>query len=210
MRRAAQGFTLLEVLLAISLLGILLVLIGSALINTQRTLATTERFTTRLGQIRTAQFWLRQQLQQVLPLPLALAHQGPAQVFEGEPQRMQFIASLPPHLGGGLYRHTLRLGGSPQAPVLEMAFARLTGPGASQPWGEPQALLRRVRQASFSYSGLDAQGRPTDWLPRWPWPQRLPQKVRIALQPQGSMAWPPLEVALRLDANHLDSTGGTP
>lgn len=198
MNRQAWGFTLIEVLLAISLMAILLVLVGTALTATRKTLASTERFTQRLDEVRAAQQFLRREFQQMVTLPIDTQASGAAAVFEGEASEMRYVASLPPQLGGGLYVQTLRLGNRDAEPWLEVQLTQLTGPTSRRPWGEPQRLLSQVRGLRFSYRGLDAHGRPTDWLPRWPWPERLPLAIDVTLNSTGPVAWPPLQVALRL------------
>lgn len=198
MTRDSRGFTLIEVLLAISLMAILLILVGAALTATRKTLASTERFTQRLDEVRAAQQFLRREFQQIVPLPIDIDASGTAAVFHGEASEMRYVASLPPHLGGGLYVQTLRLGNRETDPWLEVSFTQLGGANGGQPWGEPQRLLGQVQGLRFTYRGLDTQGRPSGWLPRWPWPQRLPQAIDVTLASQGPIAWPPLRVALRL------------
>lgn len=198
MRRVAGGFTLIEVLLAISLMAILLVLVGTALTATRKTVATTERFTQRLDEVRAAQQFLRRELQQIVALPIDTQASGAAAVFQGEGSEMRYVSSLPAHLGGGLYLQTLGLGNREAEPWLEVQLTQLTGPASRRPWGEPQRLLSQVQGLRFSYRGLDAHGRLTAWLPRWPWPERLPLAIDVTLKSKGPIAWPPLQVALRL------------
>lgn len=49
------GFTLLEILVVLSLLGVLLGLVGAALVGANRATAKAERFSTRLDEVRAAQ-----------------------------------------------------------------------------------------------------------------------------------------------------------
>jgi general secretion pathway protein J len=207
MKQPMRGFTLLEVLLAISLLGILLILIGSALISANRTLARSEQYGARLDELRSAQNFLRRELQQALPLSIQRTTTGQGIVFTGEPQEMRYIATLPSHLGGGIHVQTLRLAGTDQERWLQIDFAKIVGNNRTEAWGEPQRLLRQARNLQLSYRGLDQNGHPTDWLPRWPWPQRLPQRVRIDLIADGPIAWPSLQIAVRLDLGNSNSMG---
>ncbi|WP_106477834.1 prepilin-type N-terminal cleavage/methylation domain-containing protein [Phytohalomonas tamaricis] len=200
--KSSRGFTLLEMLLAITLLGIFLVLIGSALISTNHTLARSEQFSARLDEIRSAQNFLRRELQQALPFAVNSTRQNSNDVFLGTPQEMRFIARLPPHLGGGLHLQTLRLDGTEGDRWLRIDFAKRMENNTIQAWGEPQHLLRHVDHLRLAYSGTDPAGHPTEWLSRWPWPQRLPQRVRIELNAHGPIAWPSLQVALRLELNN--------
>lgn len=59
MTRTQRGFTLLEVLLVISLLGVLLVLVAGALLGANRAVLEAERYTVNLDEVRAAQAFLR-------------------------------------------------------------------------------------------------------------------------------------------------------
>lgn len=203
MKDAMRGFTLLEVLLAIGLLALLLLLVASAVTATRRALSSSEALTTRLDEVRTAQLFLRRELQQILPLPLSEQTQGTPAVFYGEAHEMRYIAALPAHWGGGLFEQRVGLGNTQAQPWLQVAFTQLTGSSAGRAWGEPQQLMRQVRQLRLAYRGLDPQGAPTPWLPRWPWPERLPRQIEVNLESPGPVSWPPLRVALRLEPQAL-------
>jgi general secretion pathway protein J len=205
MTRPPRGFTLLEIQLAILLLAGLLVLVGTAMTGAQRSMARSEALGARLTELRAVQTFLRRQLQQAVPLPLGPGVDASARVFMGEPQEMRFVASLPVQLGGGLHLQVLRQGGAGGDRWLEIDFARIVDDGAIVPWGSPQRLLRDAGQLRLAYDGLDERGRATGWLPRWPWPQRLPQRVRVDLDAGAPVAWPALLIALRLDLG-----GGAP
>ena len=198
MKRRAQGFTLLEMLLALALLAVLLGLVGTALIGANRALVKGERYSQRLEQVRASQDFLHRALQGALPVDVAAAEGEQVRVFDGEPQRLVFAAGLNSALGGGIQVHTIELVTQGGHQALQVRFAQLLR-GGLRPWGQPQVLLDDVRDLRLSYRGRDDRGQATAWLPRWPWPARLPQAVRIDLASAGAVPWATQVVALRLE-----------
>lgn len=198
MRSSNRGFTLLEVLIALSLLGLLMILIASALTVSNRTLDLSERYSNRLNEVRTAQGFFRSALQQSLPVAFLHDAKNIQWVFEGERDTMRFVAPLPSQLSGGVQLHSFALVDNGKgAADLQVSFTQIKADGLHT-WGTPQTLLQHLSQLRFSYRGLDNSLHTTDWLERWPWPERLPQYVRIELAAQGQIDWPPLVVAIPL------------
>ncbi|MCF5466929.1 prepilin-type N-terminal cleavage/methylation domain-containing protein [Pseudomonas syringae] len=202
MKRTQRGFTLLEVLLVISLLGVLLVLVAGALLGANRAVLKAERYTVNLDETRAAQAFLRSSISQALPLDTSAEDDANSGFFEGSAQQLQFVATLPGELGGGIQVHTLGLKGPEGHRSLQVSFAQVQSAAngiSLTPWGEPQVLLQNVESLTFSYRGLNPKGKPTGWIAEWPWPNRLPRAVRIDLQVKGTVKWVPEVVALRLD-----------
>ncbi|WP_287815832.1 prepilin-type N-terminal cleavage/methylation domain-containing protein [Pseudomonas sp.] len=185
MKARQRGFTLLEILLVLSLLGVLLALVAGAILGANRAVAKAEHYTERLDEVCAAQAFLRRAVGQALPLD-----DGQQRVFVGSEQAMAFMAPLSANLGGGIYWHTLSLHGQ----RLEVAITQ-----GGQAWGEPQVLLHQVRGLHLSYRGYSPKGQLSDWLATWPWPGRLPRAVRIDAQLGGPVPWTVESVTLRLD-----------
>ncbi|OCR22098.1 general secretion pathway protein GspJ [Pseudomonas syringae] len=202
MRRLSRGFTLLEMLLALVLLGVLTALVAGALLGANRALLKGERYSQRLDELRATQNFLHKALQGALPLEIQAAGDDRAVIFEGQPQRLRFAAGLDSVLGGGIQLHTFEVVGSGKGNALQVRFEHLQSAGGGA-WGQPQVLLHGVRDVRFSYRGRDTRGVRTGWLQTWPWPARLPEAIRINLNSDGPVAWFPQVVALRLELSDL-------
>nr|WP_284738524.1 general secretion pathway protein GspJ [Pseudomonas sp. SR18] len=195
-------------MIVLSLLGVLLTLVGGALLGANRAVLKAQRYTVSLDEMRAAQQFLRTAISEALPLDVTEDDSQVDGFFTGEPQRMQFVATLPGVLGGGIQRFTLQLTG-PEAPRdLQVAFARfesLAQVSVPASRSEPQVLLRGVEDLQLSYRGLSPKGQATGWISAWPWPKRLPYAVRIAARVNGPVPWVTQVVALRLNLS-----GGAP
>nr|WP_194733827.1 general secretion pathway protein GspJ [Pseudomonas fluorescens] len=195
-------------MIVLSLLGVLLTLVGGALLGANRAVFKAQRYTVSLDEMRAAQQFLRTAISEALPLDVTEDDSQVDGFFTGEPQRMQFVATLPGVLGGGIQRFTLQLTG-PEAPRdLQVAFARfesLAQVSVPASRSEPQVLLRGVEDLQLSYRGLSPKGQATGWISAWPWPKRLPYAVRIAARVNGPVPWVTQVVALRLNLS-----GGAP
>jgi general secretion pathway protein J len=206
--RRQQGFTLLEVLIVLSLLGVLLTLVGGALLGANRAVLKAQRYTVSLDEMRAAQQFLRTAISEALPLDVTEDDSQVDGFFVGEPQRMQFVATLPGVLGGGIQRFTLQLTGAEAPRDLQVAFAQFESRAqVSVPASrsEPQVLLKGVEDLQFSYRGVSPKGQATGWINAWPWTRRLPSAVRIAARVDGPVPWVTQVVALRLNLS-----GGAP
>ncbi|WDU64167.1 prepilin-type N-terminal cleavage/methylation domain-containing protein [Pseudomonas poae] len=208
MKRHQQGFTLLEIMIVLSLLGVLLVLVGGALLGANRAVLKAQRYTVSLDEMRAAQQFLRSAISEALPLDVTEDDSQVDGFFSGGPQRMQFVATLPGVLGGGIQRFTLQLTGPEAQRDLQVAFARFESSAqVSVPASrsEPQVLLNGIQDLQFSYRGVSPKGQATGWISDWPWSKRLPYAVRIAARVNGPVPWVTQVIALRLNLS-----GGAP
>jgi general secretion pathway protein J len=203
----ARGFSLLEVLLAITLLALLIAGAYSGIRGAANAMRAGEAAIDRADRLRTAQEFLRHQLSRILPLAYAQNDaDGTAYVFEGKDQFMRFVAPMPGYLSrGGPYVQTLELARGKDGLQLRFSDAMLNGFDVQKSKSsdvEPVVLLEHIRDGRFEYRTLDDQGQVTNWSSNWDNPGVTPLMVRIRLnmQPGVQMPWPVLDVPMMLNA----------
>jgi len=206
MSRAARGFTLLEVLMAVLLLAVLIGGAYGGLRASANAMRAGEAAIDRTDRLRTAQEFLRRQISNILPL--GYGHndqQGLNIVFEGAAQTMRFVAPMPGYLSrGGPYVQTLELVNGKNGLQLQFTDTILNGydspDNTTKDQVEPVVLLDRIAAGRFFYRTLDEQGQLADWSSDWEHTESDPLMVRIELvmQPGVQMPWPTLDVPLML------------
>lgn len=207
MKRAA-GFTLLEILAALVLLALLLVGVYSGIASASRSVRSGTAAIERIDQMRSAQQFLRRELAQSVIQPIGHTDRGEPVYFQGSAHEMRYVAPLPGYLGklGPQLQQLQLVDDGHGGQRLELRLALLPPDGQPpEPLGEPQVLFDHIRQGSFSYRGVDLQGRAVAWSSAWADGRVLPMLVRIEVQPQGRDSWPRLDVPLRTNPAQVAS-----
>ena len=202
-RRAAAnhwGFTLVEVLVVISLLSLLMLAMGSALRTTAQTEERVDQRLQRTDEIRVASGFLRSVLGRVSArkkaVPLAVG-ENPF-IFSGENHELRWIGIMPARYGaGGRYHFRLALEALPAGQALVVRFTPWIDDVASLDWSraETYALVADVAKMALRYE--DANVEPPVWTSRWSVPDRLPQRVTMSLSTLHG-PWPDLVIAMRI------------
>jgi general secretion pathway protein J len=200
-----SGFTLIEMLLAVTLLALLIAGAYGGIRTAAKAMHAGERAIDRADRLRTAQVFLRTQLGHILPLSYERDDtNNTTHVFDGGAQAMRFVASMPGYLSrGGPYVETLELTRGANGLQLVFTDSMLNGYDAADPkTDEPVVIMDGIRAGQFQYRTLDDQGQLTDWFSDWPDPSITPLMIRISLDMQSSvqMPWPELDVPLMLNA----------
>lgn len=210
-RAKCAGFTLLEVLVAITLLGMIMVMAYQGLRTGAHSTAQGEAAIERINRLRLSQEFLRGQLSRALPMTIEQDDTLGAVVFEGGPEIMRFVAPMPGYLSyGGPYVQTLSVargdGGSRKLVfdhrMLQYGEDADLAPDPSA-GRDPVELLSDIEDAEFSYlePGETEDDEPV-WVEEWRELDRLPLLVRIRLdmREDSRIRWPELVVAPRVEA----------
>ncbi len=197
-RRLAPGFTLVEVLVAMTLLSLVMLGLGSSL----RTMAQAEQKIderlSRADEMRMAANFIRTalarvSLRRVAPPPPA----RPSILFAAAPDAVAWVGVMPARFGAG-GRYFFRLGLEPLAEGAGLVVRFL--PWADQPafpdfsQAEARVLVRDVRQVQVRY--LDTEAAPPAWQAGWTATDRVPERLLIEVETAHG-TWPPLFLPLR-------------
>ncbi|MEZ5543713.1 MAG: prepilin-type N-terminal cleavage/methylation domain-containing protein [Lysobacteraceae bacterium] len=203
-RHIARGFTLIEVLIALTLLA-LMISIGFATIRSSISATRSgERIIAHTNQVRTAQEFLRRQLANAMPIPFErMEDVGENFVFVADANELRFVAPMPGHLSrGGPHVQWLMLERGAEGYRLLFDHHQLNGYDPDNPKGRderpPVLVLEGLARARFEYRMLDENGELSEWSSTWEDPQRLPLMVRLVgeYEEDENRLWPDLEIAV--------------
>ncbi len=198
--RRAGGFTLLEVLLATSLLAAAMALGFATLRAAGATAQRGEAMAERNERIRAVSDFLRRRVGGAQGIVFELdPATGASKRFEGDANSMRFVADLPDYLGrGGPHLHTFGLGRSAEDGIDLLVDFRMVQAGQLVPGSAarpPEPLAEGLRQVRFAYRGLAGNGEFGPWEAAWEDPRQLPLQVRVQVV-DARGAWPDMVVAL--------------
>ena len=209
------GFTLVELLLAITLMSILLALTYGGLRAATRSSVQGEKILAATGELRATHQFLRRQLNQMLPLAYTVAdgNEELRIVFEGETRSIKYVAPMPGYLGvGGPQVQLVELMRSDNGEsVLQFSHSLLQGFEEEYLYDrDPVILLEGVTSAEFEFLGMDEQGELSGWTANWDQPGTLPVAVRLNVEfSEGSnLNWPELVAGVKVDETALQAGGG--
>lgn len=199
----ASGMTLIELLVALALVGFVATMLFGALKYGGRVWTLSQRQDRNLEDVLTAELFLRSRIERIDPfIPDAdpARHHLPV---EGHPDEVYFSAPSPQSAAlRGLYRYRLFVDRRAGSDHLSIAW-RLdrNGAPAGDNW-QAEPLVHDIRALTIDYFEYDA-GAPAHWVPEWRDRRALPAlvRVRVEFKDADSRRWPELVVRPRLGAS---------
>jgi general secretion pathway protein J len=202
-RRAEAGFTLVELLIALTLLAVTASLLVVAIGSARQALNIVDRRVAH-ATVPAVQSVLRRLLAEARPGPDVAGHDDPDRAFTGDPDKLGFVSSFVPRgQYGGLWRYQITLeadetGGEASALVLTQQLVR---PRTSASLARLRTIvLTEVGALHLRYFGTADKDNAPQWQDSWHDPRRLPHlvSVEVAFTHANGRQWSPLVVALPL------------
>lgn len=213
---SCRGFTLLEFLVAMTILALMLGVTMNSLSFSVQTSNSVETAILATEQLHLAQRALRRQIQQAVPLTRSMETGFDRLDFSGQAKALEFVAPLN-GVGSyaGLHRIRLEIEDDPgfdgDGGRISMYYARdasVTGPDWTEDSGAV-VVIEGISSANFEYSPETAPA-GVDWLGEWRDPARLPGLVKVRIEyPAGSeRTAPDLVIPIRSTAQSRMSRRG--
>ncbi|MGH7029665.1 MAG: prepilin-type N-terminal cleavage/methylation domain-containing protein [Stellaceae bacterium] len=202
----AAGFTLVELLIALTLVGLLTTLVFGGVRLAARAWGRTDSRAAAAADRWAVADVLREAITAAYPAFVSADLHDRTIAFDGEPRSLALLAPLPQAIAAGApARLRFYLAGEGRQKTLVLGW-RLDLPSAETGGPLPEnrvALLDRVRRIGFAYFGADDPDDAPVWQDRWAQRTRLPQLVRVHLErsDRSLPAWPDLVVAPRAMIN---------
>ncbi|MGH8491455.1 MAG: prepilin-type N-terminal cleavage/methylation domain-containing protein [Gammaproteobacteria bacterium] len=197
-QRPASGFTLVELLLALTLTGLIMVALYSGLrVGTRASDAAETRAAMTEDQRAVIGFISRQVTR---AYPLVWLDQGEQQlVFRGSARSLIFTANSPIRgEPGGLYIGAIALvSGGRLVFTYWRAEPDLDDPLVAPEDARRTVMLNHVQDALFSYYGKSR--RVTAWHDTWNDDERLPARVRLSIKTARHGDWPVLVIPVHAE-----------
>jgi len=206
--RRAQGFTLVELLLAVTLLSILLALAYGGFRASTKATNRGQDILQESSRLRLAHQFVHRQLNQILPLSFADPETDDGMVvFEGGGRSIRYVGPMPGYLGfGGPQVQELSIVNGEDGLQLVLSHALLQGFEESALGArDPSILIDDITCGSFGFQGRDEQLEPGPWSDSWEDTYMLPVAVSLNLNfgEEAHMEWPELVSSVRIDGSAI-------
>ena len=193
------GFTLLELLIGMVLLGmILLLLYGGLRLGTQGWNAG-ERLVESSTRRGIVEDFLHRQISHIHPLKWTQEAGDDVLAFSGERDAMYFIGSGPAHMSeGGIYMVSLKALTNEVGAALQMQWQRATSAQDRFDFSESEMetlLVSDLERVEFAYFGALTEESQPEWQEQWHSDLDLPLLVRLRLVGKDNLSlWPDIVI----------------
>ncbi len=205
--RRESGFTLLEMLIGLTLLGLILALLFGGLRLGIRSWDAGSRASEDMARIRVFEGFVRRQLSEIYPYFWKPAG-SQTLAFRGDPDAIHYVGFLPAGGGGrnGLYLLSLEVERQERLQRLVLKSLPMTPdardftglPGVEQTVLASGVIAEGVEELVFGYFGSETGQSEPKWLTQWNDPKRLPLLVRLRVKLATGQEWPEMVVALKV------------
>jgi len=201
--RSSAGFTLLELLIAITLLSLLLAALFGGLRLGARAWERSEERLDESARLQVVQNFLRERLTEAYPLTAEDQTGRLRLAFEGTADALRFVTVMPAYLGTGFAELVLEVDDRSETRDLVVQWRRFElSPQLDDQEPQVKVLLADIEGLEIAYYGALARGEPILWYERWREVMALPQlvRLRVVFAEQDRRYWPDLIVRPMTDA----------
>jgi len=202
LRARQRGFTLIEVVVAMVLLGTTMLLMYSGLSFALRSWDASDVNGRRTADRRLGENFLRRELSELFPMRFKDAMQVKV-AFEGGAERLRFVSARPPGMQmGGLSLVSIELQDNTEKRTRDLVMLRAMPDDDARDFGpvekgERHLVLAGVERVEFAYFGAENDFSKSRWHDTWDFAGRIPELVRVRVRADGNVL-PDMVVRLAL------------
>lgn len=206
------GFTLIEVLIALTLLSIMVVLLFTSLRICAKSWEQGESKITEVNEVAVVYNFFQRYLGSAIPLWDDFNKTGrkkrtdPATLddkrllsFQGTQHALQFVSFFPASAGrAGMQQFTIQSEDQGNEQLIKVTLTPFFPTAEGEEWSKEEVvLLKHVKRFALSYFGVADQSGESRWLDEWQEKTAQPQLVKISLDTLNNVFWPDIIVELK-------------
>jgi general secretion pathway protein J len=201
--RSQRGFTLIELIVAMALLGTMMVLMYAGLTFSLKGWDAGAANGQRTADRRIGENFLRRELTELFPMrwkdPMVLRL-----AFDGETQRLRFVSDRPPGVtDGGLSLVGLEVEAAASGGARNLVMRRAMPDDDAKDFGPLDhaagtVIIAGVDSVAFSYFGAETDFTDPKWTDAWTYAGRVPLMVRMRIRTTEGAVLPEMVVRVSL------------
>lgn len=208
-RKTNAGFTLIEVLIAMTLLGIMVVLLFSSMRICAESWQKGEDKIAHVNDTAVVYQFFQNHLTTAKPLWDDFTDKGSRTFsFQGKHEEIQFVSSFPASAKKtGLQLFSLKLMKDKEGQYIQVSITPFFPSAEGEEWrNEEVVLLNHVSSFSLSYFGSDDVQGEGYWQEVWQ-QESQPKLVKVKIEREDGSYWPEMIFALKFTSPPQDSDG---
>lgn len=211
-RKTLQGFTLIEVLIAMTMLSIMVVLLFASLRICADSWEKGESKIADVNEVAVVYSFFQRYLSAAIPLQNDVsvednALEDNAFSFQGGQQSLQFVSSFPASAGKtGLQLFSIDLLEEDDERFIKVTLTPFFPAAKDEELQKEEVtLVRHVEAVSFAYFGDDGGSGEEIWQNEWLQKNIMPRLVKINIELENGIYWPEMMIDLKIIGLHTNS-----